>query len=179
MLVRSATPFTANADELSTSAHEKQAREEEKQAQQRQKRDEAEQQCCQAQEQQVQRRNDQAAQQEQLEQGEEAHMSAALARIVGLDPETLFELMPFHLVMNQQFQLLQAGSGISRVVPELATQGVQVDEQLTVGANGHRAPHMPLPANATDTTVAMAVAVAIASAPARTNLTTYHPAPLP
>lgn len=51
---------------------------------------------------------------------------------VGLAPETFYHLHPFHFVVDMDLRLIQAGSALSRLVPELATPGCLVSDYLQV-----------------------------------------------
>lgn len=51
---------------------------------------------------------------------------------VGLAPETFYHLHPFHFVVDMELRLIQAGSALSRLVPELGTPGCLVSDYLQV-----------------------------------------------
>lgn len=52
--------------------------------------------------------------------------------IMGLDPKSFYRLFPFHFVMSMDFAVLQIGSALQRMLPQLSKPGARVDDVLTV-----------------------------------------------
>ena len=60
--------------------------------------------------------------------------------LAGLGPENFYRLFPFHLVLDSELRVVQAGSLLQKIVPQLRAPGMRVDKVLTVSSSGDALP---------------------------------------
>lgn len=60
--------------------------------------------------------------------------------LAGLGPENFYRLFPFHLVLDSGLRVVQAGSLLQKIVPQLRAPGIRVDEVLTVSSSDDALP---------------------------------------